>query len=195
MTGLSRSQLGKFRNRGSTLIEVLIAMLVFGLGIAGALALQFNSIKEDFDSSQRSRAIWLAQEFIDRIRLNPDARVAGAHIAVLNDPDFDCAASPAKICADYYDPDTSSKANAEECNAGEMAEFDTWQLVCRSGLVGTEVSLSCDDVDPSDTDNCSEGSDYTLELAWESKAVADNSGIDDPDDDLKTQSFRQVFRP
>ncbi len=185
------------RHRGATLIEVLIAMLVFGIGIAGMLAMQLNAVKEDFDSVQRSLGIWVGQEMIDRIRLNPEATRDGTYLGLLADLDFDafCPAPPARLCADHYDPVAGVVEDAESCNSTQMANFDAWQLACTSGLVAPEFSLTCDDADTTDTVPCSRGSDLTLDLSWQARAVTDDTDIDDPDADLATQRFRQVFRP
>lgn len=60
----------KERQAGTTLIEVLIAVLVLSIGLLGMAAVQFNGIKRNTDAYLRSQAINLAYDMSDRIRVN-----------------------------------------------------------------------------------------------------------------------------
>lgn len=177
------------KQTGSTLIEVLIALLVFTIGLQGIASMQYQSIKDNFDSNQRSQGVWSAQELINRIRANPAGRASG-------DYDFDgnpCAGlPPATFCAD------TDADNAAVCASDEMAEFDIWESVCptpnqahtqnASQLFNPNLIITC-------VGACSEDSELNLSLQWQSKSVTDDSVIQDGDDSLKTEQFNQVFRP
>ncbi len=69
----------RIQNRGSskgfTLIEVLVAMLVIAIGVLGVAALQFQALKYNHDAYLRSQINVLANDIIDRIRIN-NANVA-----------------------------------------------------------------------------------------------------------------------
>jgi len=61
---------------GMTLIEVLVALLVFSVGILGVATLQLNALKYT-DSSMRSmHASFIANDLFERIRANPGASYA-----------------------------------------------------------------------------------------------------------------------
>jgi type IV pilus assembly protein PilV len=61
---------------GMTLIEVLVALLVFSVGILGVAMLQLNALKYT-DSSMRSmHASFIANDLFERIRANPGASYA-----------------------------------------------------------------------------------------------------------------------
>jgi type IV pilus assembly protein PilV len=61
---------------GMTLIEVLVALLVFSVGILGVAMLQLNALKYT-DSSMRSmRVSFIAHDLFERIRANPDVSYA-----------------------------------------------------------------------------------------------------------------------
>jgi type IV pilus assembly protein PilV len=60
----------KKRQAGSSLIEVLIAVLVLSVGLLGMATLQFDGIKRNTDSYLRTQAINLAYDMSDRIRVN-----------------------------------------------------------------------------------------------------------------------------
>ncbi|MFC0116406.1 type IV pilus modification protein PilV [Pseudoalteromonas xiamenensis] len=57
-------------NRGFTLIEVLIAFFVLSFGLLGAVALQAKAKQASFDSMQRAAAVALANDIMQRIRVN-----------------------------------------------------------------------------------------------------------------------------
>ena len=112
------------KQQGSSLIEVLIALLIFTVGLLGLAGLQLSSLQSTADSSQRSQSTWLMQDLIERMRANSDGTSAEYSAAPA------CNALPARMCADYYDPDTSAKVNASNCNASQMATFDAWEAQC-----------------------------------------------------------------
>lgn len=168
----------KNTHAGSTLIEVLIALLVFSIGLQGIASLQYQAVKENFDSSQRSHAVWMAQELINRIKANPDGREADSYNAAP-----DCIAPPDCI--------------GGECNGTEMAAFDLSEMFCQDSLIDSSLEVTCNDADASDGLTCSPNSDFTLTLQWSSKAVKDDTQniTDDADSTLTIQKFEQVFRP
>ncbi len=109
---------------GSSMIEVLITLLVFAIGMLGMATMQLNALQGTSDSAQRSQSTWILQDIAERIRANPEGSAAN----YATEPT--CAALPANRCADYYNPATGAKVNATTCNAAEMAAFDRWEAQC-----------------------------------------------------------------
>jgi len=58
------------RRRGFTLLEVLIALLVFSLGLLGMAGLLIVSVKTNHSAYLRTQASFLAQSMADRMRAN-----------------------------------------------------------------------------------------------------------------------------
>ena len=56
---------------GSTLIEVLVAIVVLGIGIMGFSAMQLQSAAVVNDAYYRTQAVAIAQDIVERIRANP----------------------------------------------------------------------------------------------------------------------------
>ncbi|TWX50665.1 type IV pilus modification protein PilV [Colwellia hornerae] len=82
-----KSQLQK----GMTLIEVLVALVILVTGIFGAVAMQASAKKGSFDAMQRSVASALAQDIIERMRSNDSdililESYQGVYGAALNTP-------------------------------------------------------------------------------------------------------------
>lgn len=58
---------------GTTLIEVLVALLILGVGLLGAAAFQLNALKYTESSRMTSQASFIAYDMMDRIRANSGA--------------------------------------------------------------------------------------------------------------------------
>lgn len=63
--------------RGVSLIEVLVSVLIFSVGLLGLAALQLNSMKANQTASVRSHATFLAYEMGDRMRAARGDALAG----------------------------------------------------------------------------------------------------------------------
>ncbi|WP_166216488.1 type IV pilus modification protein PilV [Pseudomonas atagonensis] len=59
--------------RGMTLIEVLVALLILTVGLLGAAAVQLNALKYTDSSRMTSQASFIAYDMMDRIRANSGA--------------------------------------------------------------------------------------------------------------------------
>jgi type IV pilus assembly protein PilV len=64
------------RQRGISLLEALVAMLVLSLGLLGLANLQSVGIKSTYGANLVSQAGLLAYDMADRIRANPDNAAA-----------------------------------------------------------------------------------------------------------------------
>ena len=99
--------------RGYSLVELLVAILVIGLGALGAAGLQLASSKNTRVALERTTAVILAQDMAERLRANP----AGDYVGVAADagpPGFvDCLAAT--------------------CGPQELARFDVAVWKCSLG--------------------------------------------------------------
>ncbi|VXC53453.1 Type IV pilus modification protein PilV [Pseudomonas sp. 9AZ] len=162
------------QQRGSSLIEVLITLLIFTVGMLGLAALQLNALQGSSDSAQRSQSTWVLQDIAERIRANP-AGTAAQYAAAPN-----CANPPVSRCADYYDPATSAKVTAQNCTAAQMAAFDRWESQCSyAGLASNTINgrfTSRDFITPPDNNITlgivAAGNTITLQGFWLGRAGA-----------------------
>lgn len=97
------------RRRGFTLMEVLIAIIVMSIGLLGLASMQANGLKNTTSAYQRSQAILLANEMLDRIRANQVGMYSGAYDHLL-----DGATS---------DPGCITTG----CSPAQMAQYDAFQ--------------------------------------------------------------------
>ncbi len=117
------------RQRGFSLFEVLIALMVLSIGLLGIATLQAESMRVGQDALLRTKAINLAADMADRIRANP-----GGSESYVADADV---AEPAVACADTADGPAPAS-----CLPAAMAVYDIWQwqqtiaATAASGLPG-----------------------------------------------------------
>ncbi len=165
---------------GFGMIEILVTVLVFAIGLLGLAAMQIQSLKGTSDSGQRSKAVWLAQEMAERMRANPDGVDDGDYLAAPANGS-NCGAAPAKYCSNYYDG-AATQNTGGGCNSQEMATFDVWELACgynnaggnnnRGNLVdylaSPTLTLACPGAD------CPDNDDYTITVTWLGRGEGNN---------------------
>jgi type IV pilus assembly protein PilV len=94
--------------KGFTLIEVLIAVLVLGIGLLSLAAMQAASMRNNHQAYLRTQATLLAHEISDRMRANRAGLVAGAYDLNSAERITDCSSS-------------------EGCSPPQMAKHDLWE--------------------------------------------------------------------
>ena len=98
------------RQRGFSLIEVMVALMVLAIGLLGLAGLQTLGLKFNTQSYQRTQAVLNAYDIIDRIRANSGGMVAGRY------DNIDVS----------YTPPTQD-CMAATCTTTQMADYDIGQ--------------------------------------------------------------------
>lgn len=105
------------RERGMTLIESLVALLILALGILGLAAMQTRMLVETRVTNSRATAIRLIADLGERIQLNAQGAQATASIpSAYEDTDWD---QPS-------DPPEEVEACDTDCTGNQRAISDTW---------------------------------------------------------------------
>ena len=65
--------------QGIALIEILISVLVLGIGLLGIAALQSSSVRYSQSAQERTTALIMAGTLTEIIRANPDVARAGSY--------------------------------------------------------------------------------------------------------------------
>jgi type IV pilus assembly protein PilV len=140
-----------------TLIEVLIAAVVIGIGLLGVAALQVSALQGSSNAQYRSKATDTISNLSDRIRANPEGRVSYISAAAGGDCD---ASAPNDICA--MAPDAVSAAGIADCTPAQLAAHDLWEVRCdlEDNLPGGQLSVSCDGA-------CPELSQMQISVTWQ----------------------------
>lgn len=96
------------REKGFTLVEALVTVVVFGIGLLGVAWLQFFSIHFSTSAHQQSLATFLAADLVERMQANPVAAQNG----------------------DYDNPTVSSEPAdcvSAACTPAQLASRDVWE--------------------------------------------------------------------
>lgn len=120
------------KQRGISLIEVLITLLVTTIGLLGLAAMQLSALQATADSGQRSQATWLLQDLIERMRANTGATDSQYQ------QEISCSRLPNRCAPSQTNP------ISVQCTAAQMAYFDLWESQCRYSNLSSKVHNSLD---------------------------------------------------
>ncbi|MCF6236730.1 MAG: type IV pilus modification protein PilV [Gammaproteobacteria bacterium] len=144
------------KNRGFTLIEVLVSMAVLGVGILGVAALQITNAQNNSNAYLRSQAVFLAYDIADRMRANPVAVGNGAYAAVTGSEDD----SPLGFNCVTTFPAGSTCTEAEFALANIAASQYGWLSALAEYLPAGTGTIVCSDAP------CTETSPHTVTISW-----------------------------
>lgn len=105
------------RQAGLGLIEILITILIIGIGVLGVASTQVVSLQMNGQSQSRSQAVLLAEDLFERIRANPatPANYALAEGAAQGGENGDCDTSFVPGGATVAESDIQSWDNSLSC--------------------------------------------------------------------------------
>ena len=111
--------------RGVTLIESLVALVVIALGILGILGVQMRTLTDTQTGVRRAQAIRLIEDMGERMKVNPNA----------------LANIKAYVTA-FADTPTLPNC-ASGCNAAQLAAYDVavWKRIVRENLPTGQASI------------------------------------------------------
>jgi type IV pilus assembly protein PilV len=100
------------KQRGDTMIEVLVTVIIIATGVLGAAALQITTLKNLSVSHSNSIAAILIEDLGERMRANPTAALADNYVTKLRAPT------------------SFSNCAATTCTPAELAQYDlgTWWI-------------------------------------------------------------------
>ena len=83
----------KSKQHGSSLIEVMIAVVIISVGLLGMAGTQLASLKNNQSAMERSNAVTLTYSILDRMRANRDVAGSGGYDQALPLTVGDCGAA------------------------------------------------------------------------------------------------------
>ncbi len=160
--------------RGTTLVEVLIAAVIIGIGLLGIASLQVKALQASTNAEHRANATDLAAALADRIRANLGSRSDNNLANYQTTPIAACAGLNASNCA--MAAGAADTTGVAQCSPANMAAFDLATIRCgeaclqddicdeggiKNMLPGGELTVSCGAVP------CGGTSDMRIQVSWE----------------------------
>ena len=117
------------RQRGISLIESLVAIVVMALGILGILGVQMRTLTDTSTTVRRAQAIRLIDDLSERMRVNPNA--------LLSIKDFESGYSQKGSTL------TASSCDSAACTSAEQVKYDLkqWKTTVEQTLPGGQASI------------------------------------------------------
>ena len=144
------------RQKGVTLIEVLVASVVMGIGLLGVAAMQISTLKVTTESLSRSQVVMLAEFMADRLRTNP----GGADI-------YNGLSCDASACNET----TTEHCDTSACSGSEIAALDASQW--RQELLGSASYLTA----VTGTMARDANSVWTIRIFWDDSGIYGEDAI------------------
>jgi type IV pilus assembly protein PilV len=159
------------RQRGFTLLEVLVAVFVLSIGLLGIGGLQLTTKRTNYEAVQRTNATLLAQELLERIRTNSKQLTV-----------YTAAGAGRTIALTSADGITATDCTGASCAANELAMYDLYEfsqamrgvaeksgVVNTGGLVRPTVCI---------TGPAARPGFVNISVAWRGATKLSNPGID-----------------
>lgn len=110
----SRARFSARRESGVTLIEALATFVILSVGLLGIVSLQGVAKSAQHQSIQRTKAVILANDLVERIRINPGGALTYSAGGMATSLGGGTQNTPATDCA------------AVSCSEAQMAAYDLW---------------------------------------------------------------------
>lgn len=165
----------KRHEQGVTMVEILVAALILGIGLLGVAGLQFATLSVNQGAYLRSQATVLSRDIADRMRANGSGVETGAY-------NMSGSGSPAEH--------SSCTTAGAGCNGAQMAANDLydWNQFLGNRLPNGEghvcIDSSPEDGDPGAVACDGTGSTYVIKIWW----------FDRDEGDGETQRFTTEVR-
>lgn len=145
---------------GFTLVEVLVALFVVSVGLAGAAALQTLAVRSSRDAAHLADGSRLARSLAERMRANPHALAL---------PDADNPYLQLDYDAAGGQPTASALCYADAvCDADDLARFDLYEVseAVAAGLPGGRIRVCRDAGPPAWSCEADEGAPLVVKVGW-----------------------------
>lgn len=112
---------GKHYQKGMTLMEVLISVVLLSIGILGIANMLMLSSKTNNSSYSKHEASMYVDNMFERMRANVQAVASGSY----NVSNINSSGGPGTVAPPAVD------CAAANCNATQLASYDTWYWLTR----------------------------------------------------------------
>lgn len=169
------------QQQGFSLLEALVTLVIFSIGLLGLASLQITALKINHDAQLRSTAVLLANDISERMRANPTAVADGAYnnptgaaagqpqcLGLTSEglPDTQASCTPAQMAAnDFYEWNAMmSGATSTDWHAAYLPQLPGGRgIVCIDSTPsdGTPDAPGCDNISP-----VADTTIYAIKIWW-----------------------------
>jgi type IV pilus assembly protein PilV len=156
------------RQSGFTMVEAMVTVLIFAIGLLGVIGLQTLALSSTTLSNQRNDATVLALDMADRMRANLGAVRSGVGTG------YDAAAAASNTCRAVY---ADAVATAATCTSDQLAADDLfdWLAQVQQTLPSGDGAVCIDstpyDGAPGAPDCDGLGTAYAIKVWWTQQAT------------------------
>lgn len=177
----------KRKQAGLSMIDVMLAIFIFSIGLLGIAGLQMFAKKANYEAVQRTTAVMLVNDIIERMRSNADQATGrdstNTAIKAYLTIDAGVTKSGFEPVADVTEVTPTCLGSANPCDTVQRVARDLWEwqqailgatdigedgVTPMGGLV--EPSACIDDPTPADPNN----HDIRVAIAWRSQTPSAN---------------------
>ncbi|MCX4026772.1 type IV pilus modification protein PilV [Endozoicomonas sp. SM1973] len=158
--------------KGISLIEVLVSLLVFGIGILGFISLQLNALQYTQDSELKTFATWRINELVENMRSNIKGFEDGFYKYEVIADNSGSSSNPNLVNCNN---NSIKDCITNECSTEEQAKYDLKSFICGNGsndvngikdrLIDYNLTISCQPKDPP-TEQCNLNKPAAIKLEW-----------------------------
>lgn len=149
--------------RGFTLLETLIALVVLSVGMLGIASLHVEGLRNGRTASLRTKAVVHAADMAEKMRANRAGAIAGDYVTAAGDngTNNDCA-------------DDLVGAPTADCDPQQMARHDIW--LWKRTLVNPQTGLPGEPTATIESDGAALPT-LTIRIAWVENGVDDEISL------------------
>lgn len=171
------------RQRGISLIEVMMAVLIFSIGLIGLASLMVMATRSNHAAYLRTQVVFLANSMAGRMSANPAAVWTG---------DYNSTAYPVAA-------GTVGCASGSACDAAQLATHDQrlWSNQLRAFLPNPAATIDCSGVGSAGYDPTSQlamrppyGGTCKMQITWNEQQAGDKNNRQSA-----LQTFSWEFQP
>ncbi|MGY0632650.1 type IV pilus modification protein PilV [Luteimonas sp. A478] len=132
ITKQSHSRSPRRCQRGATLIEVLIAVLILGVGLLGVAAIQAVALRNSQASVERTQAVIQSYSILDAMRSNLSAAKGGAYNINISEPcEVPTAGTRAQSDLNFWVKSLHATVGESACGAVSCTSGDVCSVTVR----------------------------------------------------------------
>lgn len=146
-------------NRGFTLLEILVALLIVSIGLLGVATLQTRGQQINYVAYYRSQATFLANDIMDRMQVNFSQAAAGRYKL---EAWSDCPNSG----------NLSTACDTGDCDPVALRSYDlaNWCNILQNTLPNAEARITFESTPTNQ---------YTIRICWANILDTDKTGCGD----------------